>query len=376
MTAPQYAVREAWERFKGAARATHEPLAEALALAAIEKWAEHEAGAQGSPVRGMREALAASIAGAAMVDRAVEKLAAQGHYTHEERDFLLDLNAESAVRDLRLLLKTSAAFDGITSFVQRHPTSIGAGVGALVGGGIGALKDEENPARGAVLYGVPGAVIGGLAGHGAGQWHDVRQRAAQEQARKVVDDAAAAAEAAQATHDWNYKLHQGREWAKVQDAGYADSVQQLAKTDPEYAPVAASLGGQVVKPQDHPRLIQDARARMDAEAATGAQAAAQAAHAANAARMQTQIDNGKRLFNNLLQASASFASGGGDPDEAFHAKRVYDALKANERQIIEHAAKNPGKLHRSVIDAAGVGPGAKILSDIHNHAKRRFDHGN
>lgn len=365
MTRPQYAVRQAWEAFKTAALASAEAPVEAVALAAIEKWASHEAGSPGGPRRDLREALATSVSGAFLVDAAVEKLASQGRYTRDEAEFLLDLNAEAAIGDLSSLLKVSSALDWIKS----HPTAVGAGLGLGVGAGIGALKDEDNRARGALIYGVPGAVIGGLAGQGVGTWRDLAQK---EQAKRLADEAASAAE----NHDWNYKLHKGREWAKMQDADYADSVRQLAKTDPEYAPAAASLGGQAVKPQDHPQLIQDARARLDAEAATGAQAAAQAAQASQAARMQTQMDNGKRLFNNLLQSAASFASGGGDPDEAFHAKRVYDTLKAHEKQIVEHAAKNPGMLHRSVIDAAGVGPGAKVLSNIHSHAKRRFDHGN
>lgn len=365
MTRPQYAVRQAWEAFKTAALASAEAPVEGVALAAIEKWASHEAGSPGGPRRDLREALATSVSGAFLVDAAVEKLASQGRYTREEAEFLLDLNAEAAIGDLSSLLKVSSALDWIKS----HPTAVGAGLGLGVGAGIGALKDKDNRARGALIYGVPGAVIGGLAGQGVGTWRDLAQK---EQAKRLADEAASAAE----THDWNYKLHKGREWAKMQDADYAGSVRQLAKVDPEYAPAAASLGGQGIKPQDQPRIIQEARARMDAEAATGAQAAAQAAQASQAARMQTQIDNGKRLFNNLLQSAASFASGGGDPDEAFHAKRVYDALKAHEKQIVEHAAKNPGMLHRSVIDAAGVGPGAKVLSNIHSHAKRRFDHGN
>ena len=357
-----YDVRQYWERFKAAACRGGQPLVEAVARASIEKWASHESGSPVGPSRAFREALSASVAGAALVDSAIVKLAAQGRYTPEEREFLLDLNAQAAIGDLRSLLKLSSVLDRITGFVQQHPMGVGAAVGGLVGGSIGALKDDDNRARGALLYGVPGAAIGAVVGHGAdAHWRELAEK---EQAKML------------ATDDWNYALHEGREWAKLRDADHATSVRELAKVDPEYAPAALSLGGQGVPRKDQQGIVQQARAQMDAEAAQGARAAAQSAQAAAASRMQGQIENGKRLFNNLLQSAASFASGGGDPDEAFHAKRIYDALKANEKQIVEHAAKNPGMLHRSVIDAAGVGPGAKVLSSIHSHAKNRFNHGN
>lgn len=160
-----YAVRRAWNDLKKHALHAGGELVPSMAQAAIEKWASVEAGARSGMPRAMREAFASSVAGAAMVDVAIEKLAEAGRYTEVEREFLLDLNAEAAVRDLQHLCKTSGFLTNALQSMQRNPEATGSVLGGAVGAGLGAWKDDENRLRGAVSYGVPGAVMGGLAGH-------------------------------------------------------------------------------------------------------------------------------------------------------------------------------------------------------------------
>lgn len=314
MTRPQYAVRQTWEAFKAAALAADEAPVEAVALAAIEKWASHEAGSAGGPRRDLREALATSLSGAFLVDAAVEKLAAQGRYTREEAEFLLDLNAEAALGDLSSLLKVSSALDWIKS----HPTTVGAGVGLGVGAGIGAMKDEDSRARGALLYGVPGAVIGGLAGHGVGTWRDLAQK---EQAKRLADEAAAAAENTHATHEWNYKLHQGREWGKAQDAAHA------------------------------------------------LQAGAPAAEKAKA------LEDARRWHQNLFEAADMFTRNS-DRATQEYARHLKHQIHSYKDSIIEHASDNPQAVHKVLIQAAGVDGGQKALNAILAHARMLHKNGN
>jgi len=196
-----YAVRQAWNAMKVAALAGGNDLVPALAQAAIEKWASVEAGARLGHPREMREAFASSVAGAAMVDVAIEKLAEAGRYTEAEREFMLDLNAEAAVRDLQHLCKTAGFLTNALQTMQQHPKATGAVVGGAVGAGLGAWKDDENRLRGAVSYGVPGAAIGAMAGH-AYQNHQQNQQMGQahndQQAQAAQQAQAQAAQQAQA----------------------------------------------------------------------------------------------------------------------------------------------------------------------------------
>ena len=190
-----YAVRQAWESFKKeAALSGLEDPVEALAHRAIEKWASEEAGGRLSPGASMREAFAASIAGAAAVDSAVMKLAEEGAIGLDDRDFLLALNAEAALRDIGQLTKTSGALmDTLHRAITSNPGK-GAIVGAAAGAGLGAWKDDDNRLRGAAFGAIPGAVLGGIAGH-AWNGHLAQQdaaHAAQQSAQKKVQDEATA----------------------------------------------------------------------------------------------------------------------------------------------------------------------------------------
>jgi len=193
-----YAVRQAWNAMKVAALAGGNDLVPALAQAAIEKWASVEAGARLGHPREMREAFASSVAGAAMVDVAIEKLAASGRYTEVEREFMLDLNAEAAVRDLQHLCKTAGFLSNAVQTMATHPKTTGAVVGGTIGAGLGAWKDDENRFRGAVSYGIPGAVTGALAGH-AFENHRQNQQTARTHAEDIAKEQQAAAQAAQAS---------------------------------------------------------------------------------------------------------------------------------------------------------------------------------
>jgi hypothetical protein len=305
-----YAVREVWSRFKGASLTADAPPVHAYALASLAKWAEQEAGSPGGPPRGLREALAASVSGAALVDAAIEKLAEQGRYTPEEKEFLLDLNAEAALRDLRQLLKTSSAFGD----ALRSPTLRGAVAGGVVGGGLGAWKDDDNRLRGALSYGVPGAAIGAVAGHGYGTWAKARQLAGEEQARKVVDDM-------HAVDDFNVRRIQGQDWAKAQDAAHA---------------------------------IQ-----------AGAPAAEKAKAQADAARWH----------KNLFEAADMFTRHS-DKTKQEYAKHLKQQMHAYKDSIIEHATDNPQSVHRVLVHAAGVDGGQKTLNEILNHARMLHKNGN
>lgn len=320
MILSQYGVREVWGHFKEAALRSQEGPVEALVLASIEKWAEHEAGRDGGPDRGLREALAASVAGASLVDTAIEKLAMAGRYNDEEREFLLGLNAEAAVRDLTALLKVSSLGDSLRNMINspNAPTVIGGVGGALVGGGIGALKDDDNRARGALAYGVPGAAIGALAGHGYGQW---RTGVREEQAKRVAQEAADALEKQHATHDWNYKLQQGREWGKAQDAAHA---------------LQAGLP---------------------------------------AAEKVKSLEDAKRWHRNLFD-SAEMYSRHSDKAHQEYAKHLRQQLHAYKDTIIEHASSNPESVHKMLIAAAGVDGGQKTLKAIVDHARMLHKNGN
>lgn len=361
MTTPPYAVREAWVRFKEQALTSGEAPSDAYALAAIEKWASHEAGSRGGPARPLREALAASVAGAALVDAAIEKLAAEGRYTAEEREFLLDVNAEAAIRDLRGLLKTSSAFGD----ALRSPTARGALIGTAIGGGVGAWKDDDNRLRGALTYALPGAAIGSVVGHGYGTWAKARQLAGEEQARRVLDEM-------HATDDFNVRFMQNKEWALNRDRDHANTLTELAGRDPEYAPAAQSATAFLANPQspkarvpskDQPAIVENAAKQIAAERA------AQMAQALSEKKQKA----GK--FVNSLVAATHAHLDRGTPDEKAWALHMLHHLTRDESKLIAHATDNPMSLHADVINAM-AGDGTPVLKKIMQHAKTLLEHGN
>lgn len=185
--------RQAWGRIKAAAQCEGPSLLEGIAKLALQVWAETDAGTKLSADRATREAFVASLVGAAVVDGALDKLAAEGAYSVPEVEFLRDLNAEAALHDLARFQKNAGAGTALLDVLKAHPELIGTGVGA-VGGGLagarfGAYADEENPRRGALRYALPGAAMGGLLGHGLGQLGSEHLSEIKAQAEKAVQAA-------------------------------------------------------------------------------------------------------------------------------------------------------------------------------------------
>jgi hypothetical protein len=346
VTTPPYAVREAWVRFKEQALTSGEAPSDAYALAAIEKWASHEAGSRGGPARPLREALAASVAGAALVDAAIEKLAAEGRYTAEEREFLLDVNAEAAIRDLRGLLKTSSAFGD----ALRSPTARGALIGTAIGGSVGAWKDDDNRLRGALTYALPGAAIGSVVGHGYGTWAKARQLAGEEQARRVLDEM-------HATDDFNVRRIEGQEWAKAQDAAHAKGVRD------------AAADAQAATDDFNVRKIQGQQWAKAQDAAHAVQAGAPAAEKLKS------TEDAKRWHQNLFDAANMFLNHS-DKATKEYARHLLHHIHTYRDSIIEHATDNPQSVHKVLVQAAGVDGGQKTLNAILNHARMLHKNGN
>lgn len=175
--------RQAWGQIKTAATHDGSDLLEGLAKVALSAWHETSASNKLSADRATREAFVASLVGAAVVDTALDKLAADGEYSVPEVEFLRDLNAEAALRDFARFQKQAQAAallrplqqkraglgTSIKRVLHKHPALIGAGIGGVAGAGFGAYGDDEDRLRGALRFALPGAIMGGLLGHGAGQ---------------------------------------------------------------------------------------------------------------------------------------------------------------------------------------------------------------
>lgn len=238
MNPSQYAVLDAWQRFK---KTASDAAPESVAMCALEKWASEEAGSPASPRRDMREALAASVAGASLVDEGVRKLAEAGRYTQEEEDFLNLLTAESALTDLNRLTKTA----GVLDFIRQHPKMIGGTAGAVIGGGLGAWKDDENRLRGAALGAVPGAVIGALGGHVADGMMQ-HSSGVRDAARKVEESARLAAQqtaqqATQAAEDLVQKKQRAERW-------YGDLMaSSLANNQPGFGSIISANKDKIIE---------------------------------------------------------------------------------------------------------------------------------
>lgn len=161
--------RAIWNHVKTAAQQRGPSLLEGLAKFALDVWSRSDAGTKLSEDRATREAFIASLVGAAVVDVSLDKMAADGQYTVPEVEFLRDVNAEAALRDLGRFMKTSNYGTKLLEVLKNHPSAVGAVGGGLAGAGFGAYADDEDRLRGALRFGLPGAAMGAMLGHGAGQ---------------------------------------------------------------------------------------------------------------------------------------------------------------------------------------------------------------
>jgi surface antigen len=57
----------------------------------------------------------------------------------------------------------------------------------VAGAGFGAYADDDNRLRGAIRFGVPGAIMGGMLGHGVAQMHAEEARLALEELYKAQE---------------------------------------------------------------------------------------------------------------------------------------------------------------------------------------------
>jgi hypothetical protein len=149
--------RKQWESVKAAALASSGSLSEGLTKGALQHW--HDTGARGLS-REARQAFVTSLVGAATVDGALDKLAEDRTYDVLEIEYMRELNAEAALRDL-----------GRFSTHEKHAMSpqaervlAGGALGAFTGSGIGAMANPSEPGSGALRGAVPGAVLGALSG--------------------------------------------------------------------------------------------------------------------------------------------------------------------------------------------------------------------
>lgn len=177
--------RELWDAVKTAAEEQGD-LLEGLSDVALTIWGNGDAGAKLSNDRSHREAFVASLVGAAAVDTVISKLAEEGAISTPEAEFMRDLNAESALRDLGQFQKTANVFRTVAQFIANHPTAVGSVAGAVAGGAFGAYSDDDNRLRGAIRFGVPGAVMGGMIGHGAGQMRAEELRQVRDEEEKLM----------------------------------------------------------------------------------------------------------------------------------------------------------------------------------------------
>lgn len=112
--------------------------------------------------RTSRDFTAISFATAYAVDQSIDKLASDGDITASDALDFHRINAESAFDDIFGMLKESDWYN--------HPAVIGAGAGAVVGGGLGAWGDDENRLRGGLFGAAGGAAVGGIGGAVLHDW--------------------------------------------------------------------------------------------------------------------------------------------------------------------------------------------------------------
>lgn len=156
--------------------------------------------------RESRDFAAISFATAYAVDESITKLANNGQITPDEAIEFLKLNADSAFDDIFGMLKESDWY--------KHPAVIGAGAGAVVGGGIGAWGDDENRLRGGLFGAAGGAAVGGV---GGAVFHDWRQGEQLEAAAGEAMKAKALQETSQVEHGAQRVNNTLNQWLQAGD---------------------------------------------------------------------------------------------------------------------------------------------------------------
>jgi hypothetical protein len=178
--------RELWGAIKVAA-AEDGDLIQGFSRVALTIWGRHDAGEKVSHDRSHREAFVASLVGASAVDTVIDKLAQDGTLSTPEAEYMRNLNAEAALRDLGQFQKTANVFKTVAQFIAQHPQAVGTVAGTVAGAGFGAYADDDNRLRGAIRFGVPGAIMGGMLGHGVAQMHAEEARLALEELYKAQE---------------------------------------------------------------------------------------------------------------------------------------------------------------------------------------------
>jgi hypothetical protein len=174
-----------WKLCKTAANAKPEPVALGLTKIALNIWADaYESGMNPGADRVTREAFAGSFGSAAAAEQEFDKWASDGVISEDEHTKLSTWLAEGAVNDLVEMTKTASP--GMS--LLKNPRIMGAIAGTAIGAGLGAWKDDDNRARGAILGAVPGAIAGAAIGHGVGEYG--ASRAAMQAAQAFKTEAA------------------------------------------------------------------------------------------------------------------------------------------------------------------------------------------
>lgn len=162
-----------WRLCKTAAASEGLPVPIGLTKIALDIWADgYESGMGATVDRSTREAFAGSFGSAAVAEQEFGKWAAEGRISEDEHDKLASWLAEGAVNDLVQLTKSAGTMD-----VLRNPRVIGAITGTAIGAGLGAWKDDDNRARGAIMGAIPGALVGAALGHGVVQYQSAQAEA-------------------------------------------------------------------------------------------------------------------------------------------------------------------------------------------------------
>jgi hypothetical protein len=174
-----------WQQCKMRAARDPQGMAVGLTKVAYELWADAWESGMGAAPREIREAFASSFGCAYVVEQGIQKMAAMGQVAEDEAQLMQQWVAESAIEDLKAMVKSANA--------MRDPRVVGALLGAATGAGAGAWRDEDNRLRGAAMGLLPGATIGALGGQMLKSHGDF---ASKETVRKATDAAEAALDAA------------------------------------------------------------------------------------------------------------------------------------------------------------------------------------
>lgn len=203
---------EIWNGAKYVASQDPEGINIGLAKLAMAIWAEAcDLGHKPELTKEAREGFFASFACANVTESAFTE---DSSLSKEASLALKSLTAESAVYDLGQLVKTATGGWASTlsslpiiqklKDISRMPQARGAVAGGLIGAGVGAARDDENRLRGAAMYALPGAAIGGLMGHGIHEYRGAQQQALADRMK------AEAAEAAQAAMQAEHRRGRGQ----------------------------------------------------------------------------------------------------------------------------------------------------------------------